>query len=71
MSEKQTAYTAPFGPNPEYVNFSTQDNGSNILTVHSQGTQETSKINLPPAELLKLGSAMVARATEQLADEED
>ncbi len=70
MSDKQVAYTAPFGSNPEYVNFSTQDNGSNILTVRSQGAQETSKINLPPAELLKLGSAMVERATEQLADSE-
>lgn len=69
MSEKQVAYTAPFSPLPEYVNFTTHDNGSNILTVRSQGMNETSKINLPPAELLKLGSAMVARATEQLADE--
>lgn len=57
----QTAYTAPFGPLPEYVNFITTDNGSNILTVRSQGSNETSRINLPPEELIKLGSAMIAR----------
>jgi hypothetical protein len=70
MSDVQVAYTAPFGPLPEYVNLYFSDNGSNILTVRSQGSNETSKINLPPTELLKLGSAMVARATELLADED-
>lgn len=60
------AYTAPFGPLPEYLNVSAQDNGSTIVTVRSQGSNETARINLPPAELVKLGQALVARGMQVL-----
>lgn len=68
MSDKQVAYTAPLGPSPEFINMTFCDNGSNILTVRSQGHNETSKINVPPVELMRLGQAMIKRATEQMQD---
>ncbi len=56
------AYTPSFPMQPEYINVSAQENGSTIVTVRSQGEQFTSKINLPPAELEKLGWALIDRA---------
>lgn len=62
---KQIAYTAPFpGYCPEYFNLTFCENGSNIVTVRSQGAHLTSQINLPPEELERIGRAMINRAYE-------
>ena len=58
MSDCIFAYTALFSGNPEYINIYTQDNGSTIVTVRSQGAQETSKVNIPPGELLAMANAI-------------
>lgn len=70
-SECLYAYTAPFPNGPEYVNLSGQDNGSTILTVRTQGEGNTSRINLPPEQLIALGKAMVRRGELVLGIVED
>lgn len=63
MVDTQVAYTSITGRyRPEYCNLSLHDNGSNILTVRTDGAQTTSVINIPPEELMKFGKAMIARA---------
>lgn len=60
MSKCIFSYTAPFYPLPEYINIYAQDNGSNIVTVRSMGTNDTSKVNLPPDQLKALADAIYA-----------
>ena len=58
------AYTAPFSPNPEYINVSPQDNGSTIVTVRTFGANNASVMNLPPDECEKLGKWLLERAAQ-------
>jgi len=58
------AYTASFNFHPEYINVTPLENGSTILTVRTQGENQTSKINLPPEQLEALGKWFLARAAE-------
>lgn len=66
MTDQLYAYTSPISWYPEYLNVSGQDNGSTILVVSSQGESTTSRINIPPDELIKLGKALIARGEEVL-----
>lgn len=65
---KVYAYTAPFTPNPEYINVTPQDNGSTIVSVRTMGAQNTSVINLPPDECEALGKWLLARAAAVKGD---